>query len=94
MALLLDNARRQVRAVAQWLNLALETSGETQARILYQPLETALIRVAVDLRIFNALSGGQKGSKSLDELASVTKADPALLGTLICVSTSTLTVRS
>lgn len=42
MALLLDNARRQVRAVAQWLNLALETSGETQARILYQVFTSPL----------------------------------------------------
>ena len=38
MALFVDKARRQIRAVAQWLNLALETSGETQARILYQVL--------------------------------------------------------
>lgn len=36
MALLFDKARREIRVVAQWLNLALETPGETQARILYQ----------------------------------------------------------
>ena len=98
MALRLDLMRRQIRAFAQWLNLSLETPGETQARVLYQvftsslvltegklrlrqPLETTLIRIAVDLRIFDALKDSQKSSKSLDDLASVTKADPALLGT-------------
>ena len=36
MALSLDLVRRQIRAFAQWLSLALETPGETQARILFQ----------------------------------------------------------
>ena len=36
MAHFVDKARQQIRWVAQWLNLALETPGETQARILYQ----------------------------------------------------------
>ena len=98
MALRLDLVRCQLRAFAQWLDLALETPGEAHARILYQvftfslmlterklrfwqPLETTLIRIAVDLGIFDALSDSQKSSKDLDDLASVTKADPALLGT-------------
>lgn len=36
MAFLVDKARRQLRAFAQWVNITLETPGETQARILYQ----------------------------------------------------------
>lgn len=47
MALLVDKVRRKIRAVALWLNLALETPGETQARILYQvqsPFPLALTR--------------------------------------------------
>ena len=36
MTLRLDLVRRQIRAFAQWLDLALETPGETQARILYR----------------------------------------------------------
>lgn len=76
MALFVDHARRHIRASAQWLNLTLENPGETQARILY------------DLGTFKALNQDQKGSKSLDRLVSVTKADPALLGTFIPLPTS------
>ena len=55
-------------------------SDEGKLRLL-QPLETTLIRIAVDLRLFDALSADQKSSKSSDDLASLTKADPAFLGT-------------
>ena len=41
MPLLVEKARRQIRTLAQWLNLALETPGETQARILYQVITTS-----------------------------------------------------
>lgn len=57
MALLMDKARRQIRAVAQWLNLALETPGETQARILYQVDATLLCR-SVDDRANSASAFG------------------------------------
>ena len=43
MTLSLDLVRRQIRAFAKWLDLALETLGETQARILYQVFTSSLI---------------------------------------------------
>ena len=103
MAMVLESGRRQLRAMAQWLSITLETSGETQARILYlvycfptpeprhrltyrcilQPLETALIRIAVDLDIFETLSEDECATKSFDELVYRTGADPALLSTYV-----------
>ena len=96
MAALLEKGRRYTRAFAQWLSIALENSGETQARIfhlvtatfydlvagrqadeLVKPIETTLIRIAVELDLFNILSDGRPNS--VDKLASDTGADPDLL---------------
>ena len=96
MATLVETVRRSVRAFAQWLSLALEESGETQARIFHlvsatviilrlrradgpvKPIETTLVRIAVELDLFMILSDG--GPKSVDKLASETGAHPDLLG--------------
>lgn len=96
MAALLEKVRRSIRAFAQWLSIALEESGETQARIFHlvsatviilrlrqadgpvKPIETTLIRIAVELDLFTILSDG--GPKSVDKLAFETSAHPDLLG--------------
>ena len=45
-----------------------------------KPIETTLVRIAVELDLFTAVSKSDGGPKSVEELASDTGADPVLLG--------------
>ncbi|KAI3322972.1 S-adenosyl-L-methionine-dependent methyltransferase [Xylariaceae sp. AK1471] len=58
-----------------------ETAEETATRIALYPLQTAVVRIGHDLKIFEALTGS--GPKTLEELQALTNAHPITLGRLL-----------
>ncbi|MCJ1312715.1 hypothetical protein MMC25_006391 [Agyrium rufum] len=71
--------RQSLQKAVQRLSLALEKPRDTFMRIAYLPLQTAVVRIGLDLGIFKILVSAGRGGKSSDDLASETHADSTLL---------------
>ena len=75
-----NESRQKVIAAAAALIQELENPGEQMARIGWgEPTRTAALRTAFELGVFKKLTDQPQSSK---DLASGTKADPLLVGTL------------
>jgi hypothetical protein len=64
------------------LTLAVETPTETNMRILYQPVQNASVRMAIEMGLPHAIVARDGKPVSAGELAEEVKADPLLVGTM------------
>lgn len=78
-----ESGRRQVAEAAKNLARAAEPVYDQTQRLVYSNLILPLVRVAVDLELFQTLSSDPAKSFATDELAVTTKADPLILSMLI-----------
>ena len=79
-----EEARRQCLAAARSLVYALETPIEAILRVNYaEPAHAAVIRTAVDLKLFERLEQDAGGPITTSKLAESTGADPELLARLL-----------
>lgn len=62
------------------LTLAVETPTETVMRILYQPIQSASVRMAVEMGIPRAIVARDGAPVTAEELGQAVKADPLLIG--------------
>ncbi|MCJ1379113.1 hypothetical protein MMC17_002213 [Xylographa soralifera] len=74
--------RRDLRMAVTKLSIALETPGEIIGRVTNMPMNTVLMKIAIDLNIFKLLVEKDE-PMSTNELAEVTGADRALLGRIL-----------
>ncbi|MCJ1396940.1 hypothetical protein MMC11_000132 [Xylographa trunciseda] len=84
-------ARSELLQAAKRLVADLESPGDICERVVYQYVEIASIKVAIDLGIFKILTAAH-GPKSVEELAKETKADPVLMGRIMRSLASLLAV--
>ncbi|EER29453.1 sterigmatocystin 8-O-methyltransferase precursor, putative [Coccidioides posadasii C735 delta SOWgp] len=78
-----DGLRRRLRDAGRKLSLAMEAPGDTIHRIAYAPMQLALARVGIDIRLFDILSEGNGSSFTHEELAKKTKVDIVLMKRLL-----------
>ncbi|MCJ1394454.1 hypothetical protein MMC18_007332 [Xylographa bjoerkii] len=76
------DVRRNLRAAVSKLSIALETPGDIIERVTYMPMNTVLMRIAIDLNVFKLLVEKNE-PMSTNELAEVTGADRVLLGRIL-----------
>jgi hypothetical protein len=62
------------------LALAVETPTETNMRILYQPIQNACIRMAIEMGLTQAIVARDGAAVTAVELGEEIKADPLLIG--------------
>ncbi|MCJ1292578.1 hypothetical protein MMC34_004129 [Xylographa carneopallida] len=84
-------ARSELLQAAKKLVADLESPGDICERVVYQYVEIASIKVAIDLGIFQILEAAH-GRKSVAELAEKTKVDPVLMGRIMRSLASLLAV--
>ncbi|MCJ1318452.1 hypothetical protein MMC15_003780 [Xylographa vitiligo] len=84
-------ARSELLQAAKQLVADLESPGDICERVVYQYVEIASIKVAIDLGIFKILDAAH-APKSVAELAEETKADPVLMGRIMRSLASLLAV--
>lgn len=78
------NARRELLVTVRSLFFELETPVEAILRIAWaEPALSAVARVAIELNLFEKLTKDNSISKSTSQLATMTGADPALLGRIL-----------
>ncbi|MCJ1313932.1 hypothetical protein MMC25_007612 [Agyrium rufum] len=61
------------------LMYSLESPDDTLQRLMFLPLEPAMVRVGIDMKLFNILTE-KKEPQTIAELAQATGADPTLVG--------------
>ncbi|MCJ1310764.1 hypothetical protein MMC25_004431 [Agyrium rufum] len=75
--------RQELRDATQKLNLALETPGDTVQRIAYLPLQTTVVRMALELNVLHELVEAGIEGRSVDDLSRVTGAEAFLLARML-----------
>lgn len=73
-------AHGQLLQAINRLTLAVETPTETNMRILYQPVQNACIRMAIEMGLPHAVVARDGASVTAAELGEELKADPLLIG--------------
>lgn len=79
--------RKELLAALRKLTLKLEDPNESIARIIFQPHENAVIRVAIDLNLFVLVGKEEKGLTAKD-LARLTGAEKSLIVRIMRLLTS------
>ncbi|KAL9111990.1 MAG: hypothetical protein Q9227_003610 [Pyrenula ochraceoflavens] len=77
-----EQDRRRITDTLREIQFAVEPPEETMQRLIHQNLTIAMVRVALDLKIYNVLVQATE-SVSLKELVTRTKVDPVLLGRIM-----------
>ena len=75
-------ARRKLQRELLRMSIALEDSGDIVDRLTHSGLDICVIRIALDLDIFNLLCRSTQ-SLSANEIEASTKANPILLGRIM-----------
>lgn len=78
-----DGLRHNLIVAARNLVGDLETAGEAVQRIAYAPLQTIVVRVADNLKLFDALAATKNGSTSTAELAAACRSDEVLISRIL-----------
>ncbi|KAF4633855.1 hypothetical protein G7Y89_g4256 [Cudoniella acicularis] len=77
-----EAGRKQILDSLRDLQYSIETPEDTMQRVIHLHLVLAIIRTALDLKLFNILTDNND-TIQLDALASKTGADPILLGRIL-----------
>ncbi|KAI4128674.1 MAG: hypothetical protein LQ338_002620 [Usnochroma carphineum] len=72
-------ARKKLQGLAKELGFALESPFETMNRLTFLPLEHTVVRVAINLGLFEYLLEAGPSGKTLDEIKAQTGVDEVLL---------------
>ncbi|KAI4088972.1 MAG: hypothetical protein LQ344_005724 [Seirophora lacunosa] len=72
-------ARNQLQDLVKQLGFALETSLDTLNRLVFSPFQHAVVRIAINLSLFEYLIEAGPNGKTLNELTTKTGVDPNLM---------------
>jgi hypothetical protein len=73
-------AHGQLLQAVNKLTLAVETPTETMIRLIYQPIQNASVRMAVEMCLHHAIVARDGAPVTAAELGEEVKADPLLIG--------------
>ncbi|KAI0529963.1 S-adenosyl-L-methionine-dependent methyltransferase [Xylaria digitata] len=76
-------ARLKLSETTRRVNLATEAAGDTIHRVMLSPLQLPLALIGMETRLFEILAEQEGKAAKTAELASITKADPALIKRLL-----------